>query len=78
MNKKKKTKLKTKDLPPMVKTKIPYSTVQEKVDPTFCIICKKVKGTLKITGAKQYPDKYNGKPICAVCNADREMLKETK
>ena len=44
-------------------------------DPKLCIICKKKPGTGIITDAKQYPEIYNGKPICTGCHYDREMLK---
>jgi len=42
---------------------------------TFCCICRKEKGTLKITDGNP---KYRNKLICKICQAERKLLQETK
>lgn len=41
-----------------------------------CIICKTSEGTSVIKDATQFPKRYNDKPICDSCQADRERLRD--
>lgn len=43
-----------------------------------CYICKKNDAVDTIKDATQYPEIYNGKPICKECSDDRKILQETK
>lgn len=43
-----------------------------------CFICKLKDGTETIIDATQYPETYNGKPICESCSNDRKILRDTK